>query len=253
MGIAAADLQNNDTIDLHITNYQSESSSLFLSESGIFKDRNLKFRIAVDSHGVLGFGTQAIDYDNDGLRDLVVTNGHIDDAVENEGTFRQPAQLFANLRNRFELVEVDDPSGYWGNQHLGRALASLDFDGNGEMDFVVTHLDAPSALLLNQTNAGNHWLQLQLVGTITERDGIGARVRVRVGDQTFTEWVTAGDGYLCSNENIECFGLGASRQVDSIEIHWPTGEPQVFHDLPVDRRWLIVEGEAEAFPLSSGP
>ena len=109
MGIAAADLQNNDTIDLHITNYQSESSSLFLSESGIFKDRNLKFRIAVDSHGVLGFGTQAIDYDNDGLRDLVVTNGHIDDAVENEGTFRQPAQLFANLRNRFELVAVDDP------------------------------------------------------------------------------------------------------------------------------------------------
>ena len=123
----------------------------------------------------------------------------------------------------------------------------------GEMDFVVTHLDAPSALLLNQTNSGNHWLQLKLVGTITERDGIGARVRVRVGDQSFTEWITAGDGYLCSNENIACFGLGASRKVDSIEVQWPTGEPQVFHAVPVDHRWLIVEGEAEPFRLSSGP
>ena len=124
MGVAAADLLNNGTIDFHITNYQGESASLFLNESGMFRDRNLKFRVAEDSQRVLGFGTQAFDYDNDGLRDLVVTNGHIDDAVDNEGTFKQPAQLFANLRTHFEVIPVDDPSGYWGGPQLGTCLGN---------------------------------------------------------------------------------------------------------------------------------
>ena len=250
MGVAAADLINNGTIDLHITNYQSESASLFLNESGMFRDRNLNFRVAEDSQRVLGFGTQALDYDNDGLRDLVVTNGHIDDAVDNEGTFKQPAQLFANLRTQFEVVPVTDPSGYWNQQHLGRALATLDFDANGSLDFVVTHLEEPSALLLNQTNSNHHWLQVQLVGTVSERDAIGARLSVHANEQVYTDWVTAGDGYLCSNENISSFGLGNASKVDTLEIRWPTGKTQVVHDIPLDQRILLVEGAEKPFTLS---
>ncbi|MDG2220215.1 MAG: FG-GAP-like repeat-containing protein [Rubripirellula sp.] len=253
MGVAAADLKNNGTIDLHVTNYQNESASLFIGESGLYQDQNLKLKIAVDSFGVLGFGTQAIDYDNDGLRDLVVTNGHIDDAVSNQGTFRQPAQLFANRGYGFELIPVEDRSEYWGEQHLGRTLASTDVNRDGLMDFVVTHIDEPSALLINHTETGNHWLQLQLVGTISERDSIGARVRVRAGDQEFVEWVTAGDGYLCTNENLVCFGLGGVEMVDSIEIQWPTGKQQIFNQVSVDRRFLIVEGEADPYQLSVSP
>ena len=251
MGVAAADLLNNGTLDLHITNYQSESASLFVNQSGMFKDRNLRFRIAEASQSVLGFGTQAFDYDNDGLRDLVVTNGHIDDAVDNEGTFKQPAQLFANLRTHFEVVPVIDPSNYWSQQHLGRALATLDFDANGAMDFVVTHLEEPSALLLNETKTNHNWLQIKLVGTVTERDAVGARLRVHLHDQIYTEWVTAGDGYLCSNENISSFGLGAALKVDALEILWPTGKTQAFHDIPANQRILVVEGAQNPFNLSA--
>ena len=186
MGVAAADLQNNGVIDLHITNYQNESASLYLGEAGLYQDKNLKLRIAEPSYSVLGFGTQAIDYDNDGRRDLVVTNGHIDDAVSNAGSFRQPAQLFANLQNQFQVIDVQDPSGYWSDDHLGRALACLDFDRNGWPDFVITHIEEPTALLVNRTIADHHWLQLELVGTESERDGIGARVDIRCRDQTFT-------------------------------------------------------------------
>lgn len=249
MGVAAADLKNNGTIDLHVTNYQNESASLFIGESGLYQDQNLKLKIAVDSFGVLGFGTQAIDYDNDGLRDLVVTNGHIDDAVTNQGTFRQPAQLFTNRGYGFELIPVKDVSGYWDEQHLGRTLASTDVNRDGLMDLVVTHIDEPSALLINQTKSANRWLQLQLVGTVSERDSIGARVRLRTGDQEFVEWVTAGDGYLCTNENLVCFGLGRVEKIDSIEIQWPSGKRQSFNQVPIDSRLLIIEGEAETYRL----
>jgi hypothetical protein len=117
------------------------------------------------------------------------------------------------------------------------------------MDLVVTHIDEPSALLINQTKSANRWLQLQLVGTVSERDSIGARVRLRTGDQEFVEWVTAGDGYLCTNENLVCFGLGRVEKIDSIEIQWPSGKRQSFNQVPIDSRLLIIEGEAETYRL----
>ena len=136
-------------------------------------------------------------------------------------------------------------------RNLGRALAMLDFDANGSLDFVVTHLEEPTALILNQTQSKHHWLQVQLVGTVSERDAIGARLRVRANEQVYTEWVTAGDGYLCSNENISSFGLGDVPKVDALEIRWPTGKTQVVHDIPHDQRILLVEGTEKPFTLSA--
>ena len=153
----------------------------------MFTDRYLGFKIAEESARVLGFGSQAIDYDNDGFRDLVVTNGHIDDAIENKGGFKQPAQLFINAGNEFRLGSVTDASGYWESGHLGRALATLDYDSNGLLDFVVTHIEEPTALLLNKTETGNHWIQLQLTGTDSERDAIGARIEITIGNQKYTD------------------------------------------------------------------
>ena len=249
MGIAAGDLTNNGALDLHITNYQNECASLFLSNQEMFTDRHLGFKIAEESARVLGFGSQTVDYDNDGFRDLVVTNGHIDDAIENTGGFKQPAQLFINAGNEFRLGSITDASGYWESGHLGRALATLDYDSNGLLDFVVTHIEEPTALLLNKTETGNHWIQLQLTGTDSERDAIGARIEITIGNQKYTDWVKAGDGYFCSNEKIACFGLGPATRIDSIEITWPTGSRQVFENVDVDQRLLVVEGATDVFTL----
>ena len=249
MGVAAGDLTGNGAIDLHITNYEREHVSLFLNRNGAFQDRSIQYRLSEPSHVVLGFGTQAIDYDNNGRRDLVVANGHIEDAVENTTPLKQPAQLFCNLGSHFQIADVNDPTGYWSVPHVGRAVALLDFDSDGRQDFVVSHLEEPSALLLNRTPNDHHWLQLQLVGTRSERDAIGARIRVRVGEQVMTDWVIAGNGYLCHNESVVHFGLGANEQIDEIEVTWPNGDQQVFPNPPVDRRILLIESQtASPFP-----
>ncbi len=249
MGVAASDFENNGTLDLHITNYQDESVSLYLGRDNVFRDRNIQFKLAKPSASVLGFGTQAIDYDNDGRRDLAVTNGHIDDAVENTAPLRQPPQLFCNLGEEFHLADVTDQSGYWNSTHVGRGLATLDFDRDGMTDILITHIGQPSVLLVNQTATKNHWLQIRLVGTTNERDGVGARVRIRTGEREFTDWVIAGNGYLCRNENIVTFGLGQSANVDQILIDWPNGNQQIIQATPADRRLLIVEGDSEPYVL----
>jgi hypothetical protein len=249
MGVAAGDLNGNGSLDLHVTNFQNESVSLYVNEQGFFQDRNVQFDLARPSASVLGFGTQALDYDNDGTLDLVVANGHIEKAVDLNAPFFQPAQLFRNVGGRFELMEVADDSGYWQRDHVGRALAKLDFDRDGRQDFVVTHVGETSALLLNRTESTNHWFQLEIVGAVSERDAIGSRVVVRNGDVELTEWLNAGDGFLCRNEPLLSFGVGNALSLDEVVIHWPSGKRQIFRDVKADQRYLLVEGQAELFPF----
>ncbi|PAY18901.1 RNA-binding protein [Rhodopirellula sp. SM50] len=247
MGVAAGDFDQNGALDFHVTNFQDENASLFLNRDGMYQDRNVGFGLAGPSSSVLGFGTQAIDYNNDGTLDLVVTNGHIEQSAAIPDPFEQPPQLFRNLGNRFELCDVSDPSGYWSDRHVGRGLARLDFNRDGKMDVVVTHLGETSALLINRTAAQNHWIQIQLVGTQSERDAIGAKVDVQVGDRSLSQWVVAGDGFFCRNEAILAFGLGDRQQVDQLSIRWPSGRRQQLNHLAADRRLLIVEGDPEPF------
>ena len=148
---------------------------------------------------------------------------------------------------RYQLTKLDDESGYWQDIYLGRAMASLDFDRDGSIDLLIGHLDKPLALLHNQTETDGSWIQLELVGTTTERDAIGARVVVTSGDEQFTHWVTAGDGYFCSDEPFLDFGLGIDREVNRVDIDWPASERQSFDDLQEGNRYLIIEGEAKAF------
>ncbi|MCO8122300.1 FG-GAP-like repeat-containing protein [Stieleria sp. TO1_6] len=247
MGIASSDFDKNGSLDLHIANFQNESVCLYLNQGAIFRDRAMQFQLGVPSRSVLGFGSQALDYDNDGLPDLVVSNGHIDKYNTMSGPFEQLPQLFANLGGRFESVAVDDPSGYWQTPHLGRGLARLDFDRDGSSDIVITHLGERSALLLNQTKSNHHWLQLVLVGVQTERDAIGCAVTIQCGDRRSTEWMVGGDGYLVRNEAVISFGLGEAATIDQVEVRWPSGSRQQFENLDSDRRYLIVENQSEPF------
>ncbi|MGB0598577.1 MAG: FG-GAP-like repeat-containing protein [Rubripirellula sp.] len=250
MGIAAGDFDRNGWLDFHITNFQGESVSHYLNEQGMYQDRNIQFGFAVPSQSVLGFGTQALDYENDGDLDLVVANGHIEDSVNSGAPFAQPVQLFRNLGDRFELAEVTDDSGYWNRNHLGRGLARLDWNRDGLPDFVVTHLGESSALLVNQSPNSNHWVQLVLRGVESERDAVGARVELRAGNRKFTEWVTAGDGFFCRNEPMISFGLGEIETVEEMTIHWPSGKIQSIQDLQTNQRLLVIENQSAPFSLN---
>ncbi len=248
MGIAASDFDGSGTLDLHVTNFIQEPASLFINHGGTFEDRCIQYQLYRDSASVLGFGSQAIDYNNDGRPDLAVTNGNIEKAPGEP--LQQPPQLFANLGREFRLAQVDDPSDYWMGLYLGRGMARLDFDRDGKSDLVITHIGSPSALLLNQTETKNHWLSLQLVGIDSERDAIGARVQVRAGDRIWTNWAIAGDGYLSRNQATIPFGLGDASAVDEITVTWPGGRQQTFDQVDVDQHLLLVENEAEPFTLS---
>ncbi|WP_404309032.1 FG-GAP-like repeat-containing protein [Neorhodopirellula lusitana] len=249
MGIAVGDFDDSGTIDIHISNYEYQNSSLFLSDGEAFQDRTVQFGLAEPTRKMVGFGSQSIDITNDGTLDLIVTNGHLDDTVENRSEFRQPPQLFSNSGSRFVPVQLDDSSDYWSSLFLGRGLARLDFNRDGKSDIVVTHIGQPSALLVNQTTSENHWLQVQLVGTDSERDAIGAEVHVRWNDRESVDWVAAGDGYLSCNESAICFGLGAALVPVEVEVRWPSGKRQVHRDIQSDQRILIVENQPECTQL----
>lgn len=251
MGVAAGDFDRNGELDLHITNFQNESACLYLSRDGVFQDRANRYRLGVPSRSVLGFGSQGLDYDNNGWTDLVVTNGHIDNYLKMSGPYEQESQLFANHGDRFEKVDVVDPSGYWAQMHLGRALARVDFNRDGKQDFVVTHMSDPSAVLINQTKTDNHVVQIKLVGTRAERDAIATKVTLRSGETTQTEWLVGGDGYLCHNQPVLSFGLGTSTTVDSLTVTWPTGDEQGFSNVTVDHQLLLVEGDDDLFTLET--
>ncbi len=247
MGIACDDFDANGELDLHITNYQDDSASLFMSKSGFFQDQASRQGLNQPSRAVLGFGTQPIDCDNDRDIDIIVTNGHLEAAASTGTPQKQPPQLFLNSSGAFELAAVDDPSGYWSDQHIGRSLARLDFNQDGLDDIIVSHIEAPTALLLNQTVQSNHFVQLQCVGTYSERDAVGTRVELRANGESTFHWVRSGDGYLCRNEQLLTIGLGQCEKIDGITVTWPNGMNQTFEAIEVDRKQLLVQGETFPF------
>ena len=207
----------------------------------------LPFSIGLDllSRPYVGFGTKALDIDRNGWLDLMVTNGHIFDMRHAGEGYQMPPQMLMLSGAAFEQAEVEDPSGYWEGSFLGRTVASLDFDRDDRIDFVVGHLDAPAALLRNETETSGGFIQFELVGTVSERDAVGARLTVDAGGQEFAAWVTAGDGYFCTDEAVLDLGLGEQADTVTVVVAWPSGLQQTFSDLSAGHRYLIVEGEAE--------
>ena len=128
-----------------------------------------------------------------------------------------------------------------------RSLASLDFDRDGLTDVVMTNVEEPSALILNRTATPNHWLQLALVGTLSDRDAVGAEVIVKLPSGSLHAWNVAGEGYLSSNEKVVSFGLGDATLVERLTVRWPNDTTQIFNDVAVDQRLIVIENEPLLF------
>lgn len=245
MGIAFGDFNRNGTLDLHVTNFHNEPVNLFSqTKSGIFTDLASRLGLVEPSFGVLGFGTQAADFDNDGWLDLAVLNGHVYDGRADDVPFQMPSQLLLGSPTGFRLQDASVAGPYWQKQQLGRTLALLDWDRDGKIDLLANHLDEPVALLENESTTGN-WLQVELVGVSSERDAIGAEVVVESDDQTWHGWQTGGDGFMCTNEPIIHFGLGTSENITRLQVTWPSGRSEQFDGLTMNGRYLLIEGQAK--------
>ncbi|MDB4331792.1 FG-GAP-like repeat-containing protein [bacterium] len=243
MGITSGDFDRNGKIDLMITNFHNEPMNLFLQTSaGIFVDEALKYGLSQPSRNVLGFGVQAGDFDNDGWLDAAVANGHLYDARYADIPFQMQSQLFRGAQEGFLLQDQSSAGAYWQREHLGRTVAILDFNQDGRLDLVANHLDQPVAILENRSNSKN-WFQLELVGTVSERDAVGATVTIRCGEESWSAWQTAGDGYMCTNESVIHLGVGEVGVIDHLEVIWPAGKKQTFSNVEVNHRYLLTEGD----------
>jgi hypothetical protein len=191
------------------------------------------------------WGTQFLDGELDGQLDLVVASGHLNDFRYLGLPYRMRPQYFQNLGDgRFVEAPADTLGEYYQHEHLGRAVARLDWNRDGLEDHCTTHVESPVALLTNVTAEHGHYLAVRLVGTPSSRDAIGTTLRLRAGKRTWTRQLTAGDGFYASNERKLILGLGAETVVEELMVLWPSGRDQTFRNLEADREVVLVEGSA---------
>ena len=247
MGAAMGDYDGNGLPDIFVTNFDEETNTLYQQQpGGLFVDATAKSELHRKRGLYVGWGTQFLDADLDGWPDLVLTNGHVNDVSRSGRPFRMPAQILRNVHGRrFQEIPPDIAGPFFQRNLLGRGLARLDWNNDGREDFVISHLDAPAALLSNQTATSAHCLVLELHGVDAARDAVGTSVSVTTRDRTFTRQLTAGDGNQVSNQRRLVFGLGTAEQVDQITIRWFSGTSQTFSSVPVDTGWVCIEGRSQ--------
>jgi len=222
MGVAAGDLNGDLNSDLFVTNFYLEANNFYINRGAMsFKDEAMQAKLSLPSKRMLGFGTQAEDVDLDGDLDLIVANGHIDDFTSRGDPWKMPAQLFRNLGDGTFEDCSSTAGAYFAQPHLGRAIASCDWNRDGRRDFIVVHQDAPCALLENTTEVQNQAISVRLIGKVSNRDGIGAKILFKTGRGTQRRDLKGGDGYYATNERLVTVGM-AEAECD-IQVDWGFG------------------------------
>jgi hypothetical protein len=244
MGVDVADFDNSGNPGIAITNFDNEMTGLYrLTDQGNYLDVAMPSGVGLASKDKLGFGCVFLDADLDGALDLAVVNGHIDDTVRNVSGvgYAQPPQLFLN-RGRGTFVDVAAQiGGGFSQPKVGRGLACGDFDRDGDLDLLITTNNGPAYLYRNDQTAGNHSIRFGLVGTKSNRDAIGAAVRIFHGTSTQSRLVKSGSSYLSQSELPVTFGLGKRDRIDRLLIQWPNGRTEEYKDLAADRAYECVE------------
>jgi len=242
MGIAADDFNNDGLLDLFVTNFFNESNTLFLQQSDhLFRDATAGSGLFRDSLNQLSFGTQSLDANLDGWRDLLITSGDIDRFTNRGRSYRMPPQFFLNTGGQFRQLPAAALGKWFQGRYRGRGMSRLDWNRDGREDVVISPLDGPVALVTNTTTPHGHFLAVRLHGVRSNRDAIGTGLTLKTGDLTILRQLTAGDGYQASNERRIVFGLGDRTRIDTLTVHWPSGTTQVFSDLSADHEWILIE------------
>ena len=246
MCISLGDYDNDGWLDLYISDFQKNSDHIWHNDGkGVFEEVSDQAGITAPTHDVLSFGGGFLDYDNDGWLDLFIANGHVYPEVEQvspETHYKQINSLFHNQGNG-KFVETTKLAGNgFQTPYAGRGVAFADFDNDGLMDVVVGNNDDPPLLLHNGGGTGNHFLNLKLVGTKSNRDAMGARIRVQAGGLSQIREIAGGGSYLSQSDLRANFGLAKAVLAETVEIKWPSGQQQVFHNVEADKFYLVEEG-----------
>ena len=247
MGVDIADFENSGTPGIAITNFDNEMIGLYrASGKEGFTDIATQNGIGLASKDRLGFGCAFFDANLDGFLDLAVANGHIDDTVRNiRGNvgYAQPPQLFLNDgHGKFSDV-ASALNGGFDSPKVGRGLAYGDFDRDGDQDLLITTNNGPAFLYRNDQLAGNHSVRVRLQGTKSNRDGIGAVVRIFYASASQMRMVKAGSSYLSQSELPLTFGLGKIDTVDRMTVEWPSGRTEEFKNLKAGKAYDCLEAK----------
>ena len=227
MGVDAADYDRSGRPSLIISNFANQMLSLYHNEgNGLFVDEAPSSEVGRATLVTLGFGCFFFDYDNDGWPDIFVSDGHIEDQIEKvqkRVSYAEPPHVFRNLGGGKFVETTQSLGNAFATPKVGRAAAYADIDNDGALDVLMT-TNGGRAYLFHNEGVTNHGLRIKLVGTKSNRDGIGAMITLSSGGDKQTKMVRSGSSYLSQSELVATFGLGPRTKADSIEIQWPSGQ-----------------------------
>jgi hypothetical protein len=246
MGVDMGDFNRDGKLDFAITDYADQPKGLYLNRGELgFTDITYSAKISQSSLPYVSWGTGFVDFDNDGLPDLLIVSGHVYPDVDTVKSvkYREPILLYRNRGdNTFDemanLTGLND-----GPMQSRRGVAFGDINNDGKIDMVVFNVGAPPSVFVNDTTNSNHRSLFKLVGTKSNRGAIGARVTVTSASRSQFEEVKAGSSYLSTNDPRLHFGLAADTTMDKVEIRWPNGTVEVLKNLPADVIYTVVEGQ----------
>ena len=244
MGVDAEDVDGDGYEDIFVTNFSQQTNAFWHNNGdGTFNETTYEMGLGKVSIPMSGFGARFFDYNNDGLVDLFVLNGHPFEPIQkvfSETTYAEPPFLFENTGKGFREVAAEHGAAL-KKFYLGRGLATGDIDNDGDVDLLLMNAGEPPVLLRNDGGNRNHWLGVKLTGTKSNADGIGAKVTIKLGASRRTKQLLGGTSYCSTSDLRLLFGLGNEQKVDEIEVRWPSGIITTLKDVAVNHYLTIKE------------
>lgn len=246
MGVAVADYNHSGRFSIYITNFADEFNTLYRNDGSYnFTDVSYEAGVALPSLPHVKWGVAFVDLDNDGWADLFSVNGHVYpqvDTTPSGARYREVDNLLMNERDGTFCDAGSQAGAAILVPRVGRGLAAVDLDNDGNVDLVIENLDGSPTILHNSDASGSHWVTFELGGSKSNRLGIGARITISAGGVTQTDEVRSGGSYLSQSDLRVHFGLGKAEKVDEIEVRWPSGQVDKLHNVQTNRFYSILEG-----------
>jgi hypothetical protein len=245
MGSTVGDYDGDGRLDIFKSNFSDDTATLYHNNGdGTFDDKTFPAGFGLNTQ-YLGWGVMFLDVDNDGWPDLLLVNGHVYPEVDSQhlgSNFQEPKILYRNNGNG-TFTDISSAAGPGITAaSSARGLAVGDLWNDGRMSAVISNMNAPPMLLVNDLRNGNHWIAFRTIGSKSNRDGIGAKITVKTGTRTLVDEVRSGSSYISNSDRRVHFGLGSAAKIDWVQVRWPIGLVERFENLPVNAIHTLKEG-----------